>query len=198
MARKKLPDAPPPDDGAALWQSVAASVRPLKKKPLAAPPSKAASPPPRPMAKPPAPSAAKIAPRPSPKPEPLMVRGGRGAVAGLDQQSADKLRKGLMRIEDRLDLHGRSQLQAHGALLRFLAQCQDAGLRCVLIVTGKGERAGETPAPILAARRGILREMLPKWLNEPPARERILMLSQAQPKDGGEGAFYVLLRRRRD
>ena len=44
---------------------------------------------------------------------------------------------------------------------------------------------------------GVLREAVPRWLNEPPLRPRIIAFTQAQPKDGGHGALYVLLKRPR-
>lgn len=211
MAKPKEPKADLDDADAALWQSVVASARPLKKKPLAQAPEilsltnpNQSGPAPKVASSKlssakssgrPAPIAAPVA---APRPPPLVVHSRRGTVAGVDRQSTEALRKGELRIEDRIDLHGRTQIQAHAALSRFLTQCQAAGLRCVLVVTGKGEAGSDAAAPILGARRGILREMLPRWLNEPANRERILMMSPAQPKDGGTGAFYVLLRRSRD
>jgi DNA-nicking Smr family endonuclease len=216
MAKQKEPKADLNDADAALWQSVVASARPLKKKPLAQAPEipsvtntnqsgptpKVASPESAP-AKPHGRPAHVAAPVPAPQPPPLIVHSRRGTVAGVDRQSTEALRKGELRIEDRIDLHGRTQIQAHAALSRFLTQCQAAGLRCVLVVTGKGEQRIDDPDPPRPSppgenRRGILREMLPRWLNEPANRDRILMMSPARPKDGGAGAFYVLLRRSRD
>ena len=43
---------------------------------------------------------------------------------------------------------------------------------------------------------GILRNAAPRWLNEAPNRARILAFTAAQPRHGGGGALYVLLRRR--
>ena len=88
-----------------------------------------------------------------------------------------------MSIEARLDLHGHTRESAHRALSGFLAAAWESGRRTVLIVTGKGQ--------------GILKDAVPRWLNESPNRGRILLVAQAQPKDGGGGALYVLLRRRR-
>jgi DNA-nicking Smr family endonuclease len=90
-------------------------------------------------------------------------------------------------IEQTLDLHGRTQADAHGALGRFLAGTQAAGCRCLLVVTGKGVESG-----------GTLRHMVPRWLNEGPNLERVVAFCPAQPRHGGTGALYVLLRRRRE
>ncbi len=94
----------------------------------------------------------------------------------------------MMAIEARLDLHGMTQAEAHGRLVAFVEGHQAAGRRCVLVVTGKGTWREEG---------GVLRDAVPRWLNEPGLRPRILSFSHAQPKDGGEGALYILLKRLR-
>jgi DNA-nicking Smr family endonuclease len=104
------------------------------------------------------------------------------AAPGLDRRSAERLRRGARRIEARLDLHGLTQAEAHRALDEFLALADAAGQRCVLVITGKG---------------GVLRAGVPAWINEQPNRSRVLAVMPAQPKDGGAGALYILLRRRR-
>jgi DNA-nicking Smr family endonuclease len=106
---------------------------------------------------------------------------------GLDRRSWLRLKRGQVAIEQTLDLHGRTQADAHGALGAFLAAAQAAGCRCVLVVTGKGLESG-----------GTLRHMVPRWLNEGANRERIVAFCPAQARHGGSGALYVLLRRRRE
>ena len=110
-----------------------------------------------------------------------------GACAGIDKRSALRLKRGQTPIEDRLDLHGMTQAEAHRALNDFVAEAADAGQRCVLVITGKGRGGSE----------GVLRRMVPHWLNQAPLRPLILGVAQAQPRDGGSGALYLLLRRRR-
>ena len=107
-----------------------------------------------------------------------------GRTAGLDKRSAQRLRRGQTAIEARLDLHGHTQSEAHHALNTFIASQQAAGRRCLLIITGKGGHGD-----------GVLRQALPRWLAEAPNAGRILAIEQAQPRDGGGGAFYVLLRK---
>ena len=108
---------------------------------------------------------------------------------GVDRRSAERLRRGERRIDARLDLHGMTQDEAHRALDAFLARAEHAGWRCVLVITGKG-RPGTSAG-------GVLRAAVPRWLNEAPHRARLLAIAAAQPKDGGAGALYLLLRRRR-
>jgi DNA-nicking Smr family endonuclease len=132
------------------------------------------------------------APRSSPKPAVAALPDlAPNAAPGLDRRSADRLRRGERPIDGRLDLHGMTQEEAHRAVDHFLARAQDAGWRCVLVITGKGGRGGVSSAG------GVLRAAVPRWLNEAPNRARLLAFTPAQPKDGGAGALYVLLRRRR-
>jgi DNA-nicking Smr family endonuclease len=105
---------------------------------------------------------------------------------GLDRRTWLRLKRGQVPIEQTLDLHGRTQDEAHRALGGFLAAAQTAGRRCVLVVTGKGLESG-----------GTLRHMVPRWLNEGTSREHIVAFCPAQARHGGTGALYVLLRRRR-
>ena len=109
-----------------------------------------------------------------------------GATAGLDSRTMDRLKRGRIRPEATLDLHGRTRDEAHRALSGFLARAQSDGRRCVIVVTGKGR---------LSEGGGVIRNEVPHWLNLAPNRARILGFAQAQPRDGGGGALYVLLRR---
>jgi|TARA_Y100000294_G_scaffold153626_1_gene152684 DNA-nicking Smr family endonuclease len=94
-----------------------------------------------------------------------------------------------MDIEATLDLHGLTQAEAHRALGAFLRGSRSAGKRTVLVITGKGGVKG--------SERGVLRDAVPRWLNEGPNRRMIRGFSFAAPKDGGQGALYVLLKRLR-
>jgi DNA-nicking Smr family endonuclease len=166
----------------ALWRAAMRDVAPLAGE----------APPPAPPTPPPAP-----APRRHQRPEhaaaprrPLRTLAA-GEAPDLDRRSQERLKRGQLRIEGRLDLHGMTQAEAHAALDRFLARAEADGRRCVLVITGKGFRRG---AESLG---GILKGAVPRWLNEAPNRARLLAFAAAHPKDGGDGAIYVLLKRRR-
>jgi DNA-nicking Smr family endonuclease len=179
------------DEEAALWKHIARDVTPLPdrdqhqaepedEKPLPAP-----APPPkkRRVAKP------QSAPPPVAPPRPALPELDPAAPAGLDKRTAQRLKRGQLGIEARIDLHGMTQEQAHATLSRFIRESRMAGRRSVLVITGKGSvKSGEG---------GVLRQMTPRWLNEPTLRRHIVAISQAQQKDGGQGALYVLLKRRR-
>jgi DNA-nicking Smr family endonuclease len=140
----------------------------------------------------PATAKASRAPRPVPPGPPSAARLPDlrpGVVAGVDKRTAARLRRGQLAIEARIDLHGLTQEEAHRALNAFLAGSQAADRRCVLVITGKGLRPDGTI--------GVLREAVPRWLNEAPNRARVLAVTRATPRDGGDGALYVLLKRRK-
>jgi DNA-nicking Smr family endonuclease len=104
--------------------------------------------------------------------------------AGVDRRTAERLRRGRYPVEDRLDLHGMTQNEAHRALSGFVATARAGGKRCVLLITGNGRMSG-----------GVLKAAVPRWLAEPPLRAQVLLLAPARPPHGGAGALYVLLRR---
>ena len=106
-----------------------------------------------------------------------------GEKAGIDGSTQRRLRRGEFLIDLRLDLHGNTAARAHKQLIKFISSAADNGRRCVLVITGKGS--------------GILNGHVPNWLKQPPLSLHVLALAEARPKDGGGGAFYVLLRRKR-
>jgi DNA-nicking Smr family endonuclease len=105
------------------------------------------------------------------------------ARAGVRTQVVRRLRRGQIRIEDELDLHGLRQMAAREQLADFLAQSRDAGRRCVRIVHGKGYRSG--------TRGPILKTAVDLWLRR---HHDVLAFTSARAMDGGTGALYVLLR----
>jgi DNA-nicking Smr family endonuclease len=145
--------------------------------PAAAADKKPAKAPPRPQPTPP------IQPRKAPDPG---VTPGR--LHNVDRRTADRLKRGRLEIEGRIDLHGMTRAAAQDALTNFVVSAADRGQRCVLVITGKGTFSGGP---------GVLKQEVPKWLNMSPLRERIVAVNEAQPRHGGGGALYVLLKRKR-
>jgi len=113
----------------------------------------------------------------------------------MDQKSFFKMRRGKLAPEARIDLHGMTLNQAHPALTQFILSGQRAGRRLVLVITGKGEGGG--PHPFASRERGVLRRQVPQWLHAPSLRHAILQVDQAHISHGGEGAYYVYLKKRR-
>ena len=169
--RRRFPD----EDDVRLWRMVTADITPLTKR--EPPPNKIEQrkPIPPPAARQtisPAMPAAPV-PRPVRRKPPVLAHG----------ETPDMDRRGQLPIDMRLDLHGMTRDPAHQVLSTTLAAAWSGGCRVVLVITGKGQ--------------GILQSSVPRWLNEGDNRRRVLAFCHAQPKDGGSGALYVLLKRKR-
>ncbi len=115
------------------------------------------------------------------------------AQAGLrmDARTHRKMSQGKLRPEARLDLHGLTLAAAGPELLRFILSCHASGLRLVLVITGKG-RGDHGPLP---TRPGALRHQVPYWLHSPPLAAVVQQVTAAHFRHGGDGAYYVYLRR---
>ena len=171
-------------DDAGLWRRAMRDVAPLRARSVdldrGRPARNAAGTPAVPI---PAP-AAPVEPRssqslPQSQPLPPLDRS-----AGVDRATAERLKRGRYPVEADLDLHGMTQAEAHRALSGFVGGSRRAGRRCVLVITGHGRMSG-----------GVLKQAVPRWLAEPELRPHILAIAPAQPRAGGSGALYVLLRR---
>jgi DNA-nicking Smr family endonuclease len=162
----------------ALWQRALRGVKPLVPRAEPAPPAT----PNKPIEKP---AAARQAVSPAPEKTPLPPL-AMDRFAGYDKANAERLKRGKHPVEALLDLHGMTQDEAHRALASFILSARAAGKRCVLVITGRGRLGG-----------GVLRAAVPRWLDEPEFRPHLLAIATAQPRDGGAGALYVMLRRTR-
>ena len=103
---------------------------------------------------------------------------------GIQHRQLQRLKRGDIPGEARLDLHGQTIDQAGASLHAFLNDSVAAGRRCVVVVHGKGQRSGED--------KPILKSQVNHWLRDSSS---VLAFCSAQPRDGGAGALYVLLRR---
>ena len=110
----------------------------------------------------------------------------RGEAPGFDRPTRRKLEKGRLAIEARIDLHGLFQAEAYSMLHGFLARAHARGMRHVLVITGKGSSIGSD---------GVLNRALPGWLATPLFRGMVSGYETASRRHGGEGAFYIRLRR---
>jgi len=118
-----------------------------------------------------------------------------GKAPGLDRSSAIKLAKGKFTIQGRLDLHGMTQRQAHAALIDFIQTSFNDRKRNLLVITGKGRPRGRDEVGVYGEGKGILKSIVPKWLDESPLQSLVLAVTTSQREHGGAGALYVLLRK---
>ena len=112
-----------------------------------------------------------------------------GCVVGLDTGLVRKLRQGKFARQAALDLHGMKAAEAKPELEQFLNRAAQAGIRCVLVIHGRGRNSpGQFP---------ILKDRLKQWLTRGRLAKMVLAFSTARAHDGGPGAMYILLRRKR-
>ncbi|MGR3469181.1 MAG: Smr/MutS family protein [Shimia sp.] len=183
------------DEERQLWNSVARTAKPLRAKPLAPlvkpslePKSAAPSPPPTP--------GATIAPFTlGAKARTEVAVPERKTPVRMDHKTFQRMARGKLKPEGRIDLHGMTLADAHPALIGFILHSYAAGRRLVLVITGKGE--GPCARGPIPYQRGILRRQVPEWLRQAPLASAILEVRPAAARHGGDGALYVYLRRRR-
>ncbi|MGR3604971.1 Smr/MutS family protein [Sulfitobacter sp.] len=140
--------------------------------------------------------------KPTPKPRsnahdlmPSLPDQIRKSPVQMDSKAFGRLKRGKIRPEGRIDLHGMTLDRAHPALTKFILGSHAKGRRLVLVITGKGKMRDEGgPIPV---RPGVLRHQVPQWLSMPPLSAAVLQVSQAHISHGGGGAYYVYLRRHR-
>ena len=106
----------------------------------------------------------------------------------INKRMRAKLERGLIRPEAVLDLHGFNRIDAQDLLKSFISSCINQEKRCILIVTGKKRT--------ISGAKSVLRELIPKWLAEEVYSSLILAHTYATKRDGGDGARYVLLRKK--
>ncbi|KRA47866.1 Smr/MutS family protein [Devosia sp. Root635] len=179
-----------------LWTAVASTVDPLRRKGLL---KFTAVPLPIP-AEEPVPLVTKAPPRRQPAKRPFLppyqapLPAAKAPDRAVDPAIRRKVGRGRIEIDGRIDLHGMTQNEARAALHGFIHARFSRGDRTVLVITGKGAR---TDNDYIAAmtERGVLRTMLPIWLSEPSLSPLVSGWSVAARGHGGEGAWYVRLRR---
>jgi DNA-nicking Smr family endonuclease len=111
-----------------------------------------------------------------------------GLAKGVDAAHLRRLRRGEVDVERRLDLHGMTAAEARRGLGAALREAAAAGVRCVLVVHGRG---------LHSEGGAVLKDAVVDWLTAAPLAALVLAFASALPRDGGAGASYVLLRRRR-
>ncbi len=104
----------------------------------------------------------------------------------LDLRVERNMSLGDVFIEAKLDLHGKTEAAAYESLKAFVETQSARGKRMLLVITGKGGVEGSS----------ILRSNLPRWCTVPPFDGLVLAVRTAASHHGGEGAYYVLLRKR--
>ena len=125
--------------------------------------------------------------------KPSVTEGLRASPVQMDTKAFGRMKRGKLKPEGKIDLHGMRMNAAHPTLVRFILTAQAQGKRLVLVITGKGKDRDD-PGPIPTP-RGVLRNQVPQWLSLPPLSQAVLQVTPAHISHGGDGAYYVYLRR---
>lgn len=112
-----------------------------------------------------------------------------GCVPGFSPKLMQRLKRGQFPIQSYTDLHGFTKQEAQIRVRDFIVTSYQSGLRCVLVIHGRGLNSEN--------RMPVLKEQLPLWLTHGPIRRIVLAFSTARSYDGGTGALYILLRKKK-
>lgn len=194
MSKRDSRRPPAPSDWH-LWAEVAETISPLRPrlryKPLLQMSSAAL---PLPPAATPKPRKQSHLVYPAYRPDGSAGRPQQAPGTVIEPRMRRRLGRGQIEIDGTIDLHGMRQAEAHGALNRFIHARVARGDRTILVITGKGLKKLNGDAATIVE-RGVLRSMLPIWLGEPGLAPLIAGWDVSAQGHGGEGAYYVRLRR---
>ncbi len=109
--------------------------------------------------------------------------------SGIAHKQAVRIDKGVVEIDATIDLHGMTLQAAYENFKNFIERAYSKNYRLLLVITGKGLKSLEG--------KGKIKNALIDWTNEISLRSKIVRVSEASRKDGGSGAYYILLKRRR-
>ena len=103
-------------------------------------------------------------------------------------------------IDKKIDFHGINLLDAEELFFNTIMECYNSGLRCLLFVTGKGlyKAKNEYKNDLPKLYHGVIRGEFVNWVTSYKFAKHILSYEKASVEHGGEGAFYVYLRRKKN
>ena len=95
----------------------------------------------------------------------------------------------------RLDLHGFSLDEANKKVEKFILDSYQEGIKNILIITGKGSRSNVEEDPYRSSKMNVLKNSVPEYIKSSKnLRTKIINISKADPKEGGEGAISISLK----
>ena len=178
MARRHLS----PEEQA-LWHALTQTVRPLR------PGARVADEPAQPIM--PFAASASASTNPAARSSPLAPR---LPATVLDSGWERRIRNGTLAPDMSIDLHGHSLAAAHVRLNQALAAALARNIRVLLVITGKPPRKADAGGN---SRRGAIRAEIGHWLETTAYADHIASVRIAHPRHGGDGAIYLILRRKK-
>ena len=110
----------------------------------------------------------------------------------LEKNTLKKIKKGKLRIESVLDLHGFTIKESKEKVVDFILRNYKSKRRLLLLITGKGKRLNVSEG---WRGTGKLKENVPSWLKSVQLSKYILWFDYANPENGGEGALMIYLKK---
>lgn len=139
----------------------------------------------------------------APLPPPLPVKVVPSDRETLDRTWDRRISSGKIGIDATIDLHGMTREAARTRLHELIFRAARNGMRTILAITGKGGNAMPAPADLMpglggtTTPRGSIRAEVARWLAEPAVSPYVAAVRRAHPRHGGQGAIYIVIRRRR-
>ena len=117
-------------------------------------------------------------------------------IGELSPKDEDLLETNFVKKTRKIDLHGFSLNQANESVRKFIIESFNLGCKKVLIITGKGSRSKSYENPYISRKLGILKNSIPEFIqNTEDLNNKIVEITKADIKDGGDGALCVLLKK---
>ena len=118
-------------------------------------------------------------------------------MGNISAKESDILKENIeINKVQKLDLHGSSLIEANKIVKKFIIKSFNSGYKKLLVVTGKGSRSKSFSNPYLSETLSILKYAVPEYIkNDESLNKKITRISQADLKDGGEGAIYIFLKK---
>ncbi|MDR2778240.1 MAG: Smr/MutS family protein [Rickettsiales bacterium] len=108
---------------------------------------------------------------------------------GIDRNTDRRLKAGKIKIDMKIDFHGLTSGAARELLLHSVVEAYGGGLKCMLVITGRGLNTSHNVATI--------KSQLEKWMQMPAISSRVIKYVDATQRHGGRGAVYLLLKTNR-
>jgi DNA-nicking Smr family endonuclease len=99
----------------------------------------------------------------------------------------------------KLDLHGFTLVESNKIVEKFITKSFNLGCKKIVVVTGKGSRSKSYDNPYVSQKLSVLKHSIPEFIEENEnLNKKIVRISKAEIKDGGEGAIYIFLKTKKN
>ena len=103
------------------------------------------------------------------------------------------------KLVKKIDLHGSSLSEANKIVKNFINDSYELGYSKLIVITGKGSRSKVYDDPYKSEKMSVLKYSVPEYINKNSSlSNKIISITEADRKDGGEGAFYIFLRKNKN